>query len=562
MHWTAAIAMTLFLLAPKAWASCPDGSRQESPVDCPWIEAAQRLTTIKSAEELAKAFAANLPTLARMIAQDREATGLFDLWGKSSTIDDRAHAEITSPLVVQEIMRQAGLPSQLGNRVHAGLMHTYGYLLSLLQTPYGFKRSRWVLPTLDAGFGLEKGTLLSAHQGTLLGNASALFGAIAFQGDTARLADLAIATKSAAPSLRLLDVSELDGRRLVETFRLSGQGQNRTITMRTDVVKFPFQTSIGSDSSESLTHLLVYSIDDSAAAGARLVTGFPVSKTFADDLFAPLALGTEKPIRLRFNAVLPDSVSLPSNLTGTRSAVRLPLKDRPKIVLNDNDWPPFFFAGKTDAPPGLAKEILAICIPATGYEFEFRAHPIKRMRHAMEAGEIDINIYSHEKDRESFVIYGEEPLFFSEYRPVVRRSSTIQIHAIKDFDPLKLGHLNGLSYSPEFKAYVAKRRESGNLDVADTEESNLKKLLAGRIDVFVNSAPTVRWLAKVSGASQQIKVLDFAVKRADYFAAFSKASPRLSTREKNAFLLDLDACFRKVKDDGAYQKILAKYGLD
>ena len=41
-----------------------------------------------------------------------------------------------------------------GRAVHSGHMHTYGYLLTNLRTPFGFKRTRWTSSTIGLGLGL------------------------------------------------------------------------------------------------------------------------------------------------------------------------------------------------------------------------------------------------------------------------------------------------------------------------------------------------------------------------------------------------------------------------
>lgn len=397
---------------------------------------------------------------------------------------------------------------------------------------------------------------VSSPAATRLANTTALAGLIAFRYDAKEANTLRGARAIIAPEVLALKVDALDPRRLNEVVTIKAEGpsgQEREVRLRTDAMRLPRAAE---------TFLLVHSIDDPQHGGPRLVAIALVPAATGEALFDARTFGEGVTITPRFGARIAGFGA--AGLVGRRELAVPPEatvgKGGDTIIVNDNDWPPFFFAGKPKSPPGLAKEILTRCLPKTGRKTVFKNFPIKRMRRDMESGELDINVYSYEKSREAWLIFGKEPIFAAEYRPVVREGSKIVIKKLEDFDNLRLGHLAGLVYSPEFLAYIEKRQKAGTLDVADQEIINLKKLLAGRLDVFVNSAPTVRWLAHENDAGDKIKVLDYVIKRGDYFVAFSKASSRLTEAEKRAFLSDVDACLKAAKLDGTYHKIMTSYG--
>ncbi len=129
----------------------------------------------------------------------------------------------------------------------------------------------------------------------------------------------------------------------------------------------------------------------------------------------------------------------------------------------ENDWPPYYFADKSDEFEGFAKELLKMIISETEYTCKFTFYPVKRMYLYMEKGKLDIALFSYKKERESFVVYGKEPLFTSGYRPIVLAESDNKIRSLKDFDTLRIGHLAGLKYSRSFLEYVEKRKRAGTL---------------------------------------------------------------------------------------------------
>ncbi len=94
-----------------------------------------------------------LPWLTASIAADR-AAGAFSVWGRSTVVDENTAEPVLSPALFDELHRQAGITAAwpVGN---AGLLHCYGYLLSLAETPYGAKRDRWLEPALALACGRE-----------------------------------------------------------------------------------------------------------------------------------------------------------------------------------------------------------------------------------------------------------------------------------------------------------------------------------------------------------------------------------------------------------------------
>lgn len=119
----------------------------------------------------ARAAVDSLPWLAASLEDDR-AHGRFDAWGRSTVIDENIGAPVISRALFDELHRRAGIAAQwpVGN---AGLLHCYGYLLSLAETPYGLKRDRWVHDDLARACGLPDGALLPWTDGaTLLSRAT------------------------------------------------------------------------------------------------------------------------------------------------------------------------------------------------------------------------------------------------------------------------------------------------------------------------------------------------------------------------------------------------------
>ena len=230
---------------------------------------------------------------------------------------------------------------------------------------------------------------------------------------------------------------------------------------------------------------------------------------------------------------------------------------RPRLSLNSKVWPPFYLDDPKE--PGFAHEVLDTCLASLGYDTMFREIPLETMFSSLRSGLLDAHVLSRDPSREGFVSFGKEPIFTGSYRPVVRAGSGITIHALSDFDKLRIGHLKGVRYAPAYHDYVLKRIEAGTVVQADENDQLLRLLLDGKVDVIVSLSATTRWLAKSMGASDKIEVLPYDVKSSTYYIAVAQKSAHIP--DKPAFLDAFDGCVKRMRKDGSYAKLEAKYGL-
>jgi ABC-type amino acid transport substrate-binding protein len=242
-----------------------------------------------------------------------------------------------------------------------------------------------------------------------------------------------------------------------------------------------------------------------------------------------------------------------SRLEATGMPPRAPLE------INFPDFPPYYFKDAEGRRRGITTQTLSQCLNAIKRPFIFVDLPIERMQISMQEGFIDIHTYSYSAARESFVDFGHQELFRTEYRPFIRADAGIRIAGLADFDKLRLGHIIGLRYSPAFMKYVEDRRKTRTVDEAASTEQNFRKLMAGRIDTFVNAVEPALYVAQRLGIQDQIKVLDWVAHDGHYFTAVSKKSRRIPDRL--AFLKELDDCLAQMKKDGSFCAIYQSHQL-
>ncbi len=257
------------------------------------------------------------PSIAEQIDRDRGSSGPMIFWGTSSNFDELAQAEIVDPAILEPLLRLAGQPEEPLSP-HAGLQHTYGYLFSTIDTPFGKKRDRWTGTGLEQSLGLKPDTLSPQPSGgTLLSNATWVAGQVAFAGSQ-RLNWLERCLRHrVSTDLHTIDWSRGKSCRLIES--VAAPRSEKRIQICTDVIRMPVGSRRVRPSSD---WLLVYSVHDERERWPKLVTMFTVGEAFVEALQERGRIRRRSDIRLRFNAVV---AGLPSHeLSGTVQLVRRP----------------------------------------------------------------------------------------------------------------------------------------------------------------------------------------------------------------------------------------------
>jgi hypothetical protein len=310
-------------------SSCPAAGEQAE--DCPWAAVARDLRAESSREAIQARLHKELPELDAAITQVSTIGGndlrYADLWGRSSNYDaSQINQPSPKPTIDEPILDAINDRAGLGDARHgdlgpihdaitfAGVEHTYGYLFSLLSTPFGFKRARWVRDDVEAGFGLTRGTLGPLPgQGTLFANVTYFAGRIAFRDEASsrERAALEDGGTSVSPELVSFPYDRLAPARVVETVVLEGE---RTIVITTDFVAFDTRTSAPDGNAQ----LLIYAVRDSAEGRTRLISAFPVSNDSRAQALAASRMGDAQTITTQYNAYVEGLTNAPAPVQGSR----------------------------------------------------------------------------------------------------------------------------------------------------------------------------------------------------------------------------------------------------
>jgi len=164
------------------------------------------------------------------------------------------------------------------------------------------------------------------------------------------------------------------------------------------------------------------------------------------------------------------------------------------IELVTLQFPPYIWCEEGKAL-GVDAEIIDALFKRVGKPYTLECLPWKRTLHQLAAGEVDGAFPAFKTPRrEGFAKFLEYPLHYSEYKVVVLKGHEFDVSDIDSLKEKELGIDIGFSVSPVFD----KARHNGHLSVneAYSSEQNVKKLVSGRIDAYINNFSVVCFFAK------------------------------------------------------------------
>ena len=141
-----------------------------------------------------------------------------------------------------------------------------------------------------------------------------------------------------------------------------------------------------------------------------------------------------------------------------------------------------------------------------------------------------------------------------------RKGEAIDPSTISERSDLRLGVINGYEYFGTVSNYI--ERHAGDRSLVqyfsgdDALEKNLRKLVAGRLDIVAEGSSVINYAAKDLGIADQVvsTVTDDPV---DVFIGFSPVLPN-----SQLYADQLTEGVLRLKESGGFDEIMHKYGQD
>lgn len=214
------------------------------------------------------------------------------------------------------------------------------------------------------------------------------------------------------------------------------------------------------------------------------------------------------------------------------------------LTLVTEQYPPLNFSSDGGMTiTGQATDILREALANTGIQASFALHPWRHAyKIALDSPDTCVFTTARTADREKLFKW-VGPLSSSSWTLYALADSPIQAQSLDDLKRYVIG-----GYQNDAKSLYIKSL-GFRVDMANSEQQSLKKLIAGRVDLWVSTTHSVAWNARNLGI--QLKAV-YTLKEIFGYAACNPSVPDADIKRLNA-ALDL------MRADGRFERLAAPY---
>lgn len=212
------------------------------------------------------------------------------------------------------------------------------------------------------------------------------------------------------------------------------------------------------------------------------------------------------------------------------------------------EWPPFI--GKKINHNGIVGSIISESFANEGMDIGYAFYPWKRAMEQAKKGDDDATAPWSMTEQRNKDFYFSEPIIEEVNILLHRKDSTLKWNDITDLSQYKIGGTIGYFYGKEFEE--AEKNKTLQVQRTNKDITNLKKLLAGRVDIFVVEKNVANAMINKLTAQQKSELVmnEKPLNTRNLYLLFSKS--KSSNQDKvTAFNKGL----KKLRDSGRYKAI-------
>lgn len=220
-----------------------------------------------------------------------------------------------------------------------------------------------------------------------------------------------------------------------------------------------------------------------------------------------------------------------------------------RLLVVTDEWAPYVIE-ENGVISGFDYEAMKAVFARMGYAVDFRLYPWKRCLYMVETQRADAILdASINEDRKKTLFFPEENISKSSSVLFHLRGRKYSFEKLQDLKGLKIGTILGYEYNREFLTADYFVREP-----VENIEQNFKKLMLGRIDLFISNRSVGLFNAKNLNHLDEISYLPKVVSGGDNFVAFSRKPGHAELAQEFSKVL------KAYKKTDEYSAILHKYG--
>jgi polar amino acid transport system substrate-binding protein len=221
-----------------------------------------------------------------------------------------------------------------------------------------------------------------------------------------------------------------------------------------------------------------------------------------------------------------------------------------RLLVVTDQWAPYVYQ-EDDAIKGMDYEIMIAVLESMGYEVDFHLLPWKRCIRMIEEKNADAILdISMNEQRLQTMHFPQERISESASVLFHLKGKNYVYEELEDLSGLTIGTVLGYAYSKEFLGAEFFTREP-----VKTEEQNWKKLLYGRIDLFLSNKKVGLYTAKRMNILDKIAFIPKVVSGGDNYLAFSQKEGH------DVLARNFSDHLKRFKTTPEYAVILNKYNL-
>lgn len=223
------------------------------------------------------------------------------------------------------------------------------------------------------------------------------------------------------------------------------------------------------------------------------------------------------------------------------------------VTIVGDQWCPYVCSNKGDY--GFSVELVKKVLDKHNYKTVYMNSNFVRLVEKIEKGEWDI-VTGTNKSFSPGLLISKVPVAFTKWVFVTKNDLKWEYKGPDSLKKLRLGTVAGYTYSKELMKYIEKNKDTdrvSSLFSTSPQESNIKMLVSGRIDVFIEDKAVIDyWLEYLKIDKSKIRVagVDF---EAPLYCGLNKKDQKL------ADLIDKGIKeFSKTKE---FERLLKKYKI-
>jgi polar amino acid transport system substrate-binding protein len=212
--------------------------------------------------------------------------------------------------------------------------------------------------------------------------------------------------------------------------------------------------------------------------------------------------------------------------------------------------------GKLEEQPGYIYEIVQAVFEAQGHTVKIAIRPFLRAIKETREGKFT-GILGTTKEHIPDFVFPDQEQGGGQACMYVKAGNPWRYEGVPSLSEVRLGVMIGAHFA-EFQEYVEQHQGTDAVQLVGGEnatEKNVKKLLAGRVDVIHEGADTLAYFLKQQGWEDRIQQAG-CIRTFRLYTAFSPALPQ--SRE---YARILSEGMEALRESGQLQAILDKYGL-